>query len=245
MAGETGHIVKSFELELTQLGDLLKQMGGLVETEVALAAAALAERDAAVAARAIELDPEVDRLEREVEQFAIRLLALRQPLAADLRRIVGALKISAAFERIGDYAVNAARRSMVLGQLPSSFSLAGIGSMARMVQQNLKTVIDAAGANDPARALEVWRSDRMIDDLYTAIFRELVTYMMEDPRNITPCTHLLFIAKNLERIGDHATNVAETVHYAATGEVLPDQRPKGLSSAFAINPPQRTRGGEQ
>ncbi|MGH7050121.1 MAG: phosphate signaling complex protein PhoU [Acetobacteraceae bacterium] len=238
MAGESGHIVKSFEHELTLLGDLLTRMGGLVETEVALAAAALKDRDPAAAMRAIEMDPEVDRLEREVEQFAIRLLALRQPLAADLRRIVGALKISAAFERIGDYAVNAARRSMVLEPFPASFSLAGIDSMARMVQQNLKTVIDAAGANDPAKAIEVWRSDRVIDDLYTAVFRELIGTMMEDARNIAPCTHLLFIAKNLERIGDHATNVAETVHYAATGEVLPDERPKGPSSAFAIDPPR-------
>ncbi|MDA8051461.1 MAG: phosphate signaling complex protein PhoU [Rhodospirillales bacterium] len=238
MSESAEHIVKSFEQELTRLSDLLTRMGGLVETQVASAAAAVVDRDAAAAARTVEMDPEVDALEREIEQFAIRLLALRQPMAADLRRIVAALKITAAFERIGDYAVNAAKRSTVLAQFPLSFSLAGIGSMARMVQQNLKTVIDAAGANDPVKAIEVWRSDRMIDDLYTAIFRELVTYMMEDPRNITPCTHLLFIAKNLERIGDHATNVAETIHYAATGQVLPDERPKGVSSAFAIDPRQ-------
>jgi phosphate transport system protein len=237
MAGPTEHIVKSFEQELARLGDLITRMGGLVENEVALAATAVVERDAAAAARAVEMDPQVDALEREVEQFAIRLLALRQPMAADLRRIVAALKITAGLERIGDYAVNVAKRSMVLAQFPLSFSLAGIGAMARMVQQNLKTVIDAAGENDPGKAIEVWRSDRLIDDLYTAIFRELITYMMEDPRNITPCTHLLFIAKNLERIGDHATNVAETVHYAATGEVLPDERPKGVSSAFAVDRP--------
>ncbi len=238
MSEPAEHIVKSFEQELARLGDLIARMGGLVESEVALAAEAVVDQDATAATRAVETDPQVDALEREVEQFAIRMLALRQPVASDLRRIVAAIKITAGLERIGDYAVNAAKRSMVLSHFPLSFSLTPIASMARMVQQNLKTVIDAASENDPEKAIEVWRSDRLIDDLYTAIFRELITYMMEDPRNITPCTHLLFIAKNLERIGDHATNIAETVHFAATGEVLPDERPKGLSSAFAIERPE-------
>ncbi|HWA79298.1 MAG TPA: phosphate signaling complex protein PhoU [Acetobacteraceae bacterium] len=238
MSEPAEHIVKSYEQELTRLSDLIARMGGLVESEVALAAAAVVDQDVNAATRAVETDPQVDALEREVEQFSIRMLALRQPVASDLRRIVAALKITAGLERIGDYAVNAAKRSMVLSHIPLSFSLTPIASMARMVQENLKTVIDAASQNDPERAIEVWRSDRMIDDLYTAIFRELITYMMEDPRNITPCTHLLFIAKNLERIGDHATNIAETVHFAATGEVLPDERPKGVSSAFAIDRPE-------
>ncbi len=238
MSEPAEHIVKSFEQELVRLGDLIARMGGLVESEVALSSAAVVDRDTTAATRAVEMDPQVDALEREVERFAIRLLALRQPMASDLRRIVAALKITAALERIGDYAVNAAKRSMVLSQSSLAFSMTGLGSMARMVQQNLKTVIDAASENDPAKAIEVWRSDRLIDDLYTAIFRELITYMMEDPRNITSCTHLLFIAKNLERIGDHATNIAETVYYAATGEVLPDERPKGVSSAFAIERPE-------
>ena len=237
MAEAAAHIVKSYEQELTHLSDLIARMGGLVENEVALAAMAVAERDSQAAVRCVEMDPAVDALEREVEQFAIRLLALRQPMAEDLRRIVSALKITGAFERIGDYATNVAKRSLVLATLPLPVNLAGIGSMARMVQENLKTVIDAASANDAAKAIEVWRSDRLIDDLYTAVFRELITYMMEDPRNITACTHLLFIAKNLERIGDHATNVAETVYYAVTGEVLPDERPKGIGSAFAVERP--------
>ncbi|HUC18980.1 MAG TPA: phosphate signaling complex protein PhoU [Acetobacteraceae bacterium] len=238
MSEPAEHIVRSYEQELTRLSDLIARMGGLVESEVALAATAVVEQDANAATRAVETDPLVDALEREVEQFSIRMLALRQPVASDLRRIVAALKITAGLERIGDYAVNAAKRSMVLSHVPLSFSLTPIASMARMVQENLKTVIDAASQNDPEKAIEVWQSDRMIDDLYTAIFRELITYMMEDPRNITPCTHLLFIAKNLERIGDHATNIAETVHFAATGEVLPDERPKGVSSAFAIDRPE-------
>ncbi|MGH7121564.1 MAG: phosphate signaling complex PhoU family protein, partial [Acetobacteraceae bacterium] len=163
MSGDGGHIVKSFEQELARLGGLLARMGGLIETQVALGAVALLERDAAAAARAVEMDPEVDLLEREVEQFVIRLLALRQPLAADLRRIVAALKIAAAFERIGDYAVNVAKRSIVLSQYPALSNLASIGAMARMVQQNLKTVIEAVAASDPAKAIEVWHSDRLID----------------------------------------------------------------------------------
>ncbi len=186
----------------------------------------------------MEQDPKVDALEREVEQFVIRLLALRQPMAMDLRQIVAALKMTGDLERIGDYAANVAKRSLVLAQFSLPFSLAGIGTMARLVQENLKLTIDAIGESDAEKAVQVWRSDQAIDDLYTAIFRELVTYMMEDARNITPCTHLLFIAKNLERIGDHATNIAETVHYAVTGEVLPEGRPKGDSSAYAVVRPR-------
>ena len=149
----------------------------------------------------------------------IRLLALRQPVAGDLRHVVAALKITGDLERIGDYAANVAKRTIVLGQFSLSFSVAGLAHMARMVQGNLKSAIDFVADNDTGKALEVWRSDQVIDDLYNALFRELVTYMMEDPRNITPCAHLLFIAKNLERIGDHATNVAETLYYAVTGEL--------------------------
>ena len=237
-AGAAGHTVRSYDAELTKLGSMLAEMGGIVESQVGLAAEALMESDASAATRAVELDPEVDELEREVEQFVIRLLALRQPVADDLRKIVAALKITGDFERIGDYAANAAKRSIVLAQYTLPFSLAALANMARMVQQNLKTVIDAVGQGDADLAAEVWRSDRVIDDLYTAIFRELITYMMEDARNITPCAHLLFIAKNLERIGDHATNVAETVYYATTGDNLPQARPKGDSSAYAVVRPK-------
>src|SRR5208337_2230696 len=214
------------------------QMCGIAESQVGLAAEAMTEGDASAATRAVELDSEIDELEREVERFVIRLLALRQPVADDLRKIVAALKITGDFDRIGDYAANAAKRSIVLAQYTLPFSLAALTNMARMVQQNLKTVIDAVGQGDADLAAEVWRSDRVIDDLYTAIFRELITYMMEDARNITPCTHLLFIAKNLERIGDHATNVAETVYYATTGESRPDARPKGDTTAYSVVRPK-------
>jgi phosphate transport system protein len=230
------HVVKSYDQELKRLRSMITQMGGIVETQVALAAEAIMHRDAAAATRAVEEDPKVDALEREVETFVIRLLALRQPVAGDLRQIVAALKITGDIERIGDYAANVAKRSIVLAEFSLPYSLAGLAHMARLVQQQLKSVIDAFGDNDADKAMEVWRSDQVVDDIYNAIFRELITYMMEDPRNITPCTHLLFIAKNLERIGDHATNVAETVYYAVKGESLPESRPN--TSAYAVVRPR-------
>jgi phosphate transport system protein len=232
------HVVKSYDQELKRLRDLMTEMGGIVENQLALAAEAVVDRDAAAATRAVEQDPNVDALERQVEQFVIRLLALRQPMAGDLRQIVAALKITGDLERIGDYAANVAKRSIVLDQFTLPYSLAGLAHMVRMVQENLKLTIDSIGEGDAEKAVEVWRSDQVIDDIYNGIFRELITYMMEDPRNITPCTHLLFIAKNLERIGDHATNVAETVYYAVKGETLPETRPKGDTSAYAIVRPK-------
>jgi phosphate transport system protein len=236
------HLIKSFDQELRRLRDMMVEMGGIVENQVALAAVAIMDRDGTAASRVVEEDPRVDALERQVEQFVIRMLALRQPVASDLRHAVAALKMTVDLERIGDYAANVAKRSIVLSQFTLPYSLAGLGHMARLVQENLKLTVDAIGENDADKAVQVWRSDLMVDDIYTVIFRELITYMMEDPRNITPCTHLLFIAKNLERIGDHATNIAETIYYAVKGESLPDARPKGDSSAYAMMPP--SRGGE-
>jgi phosphate transport system protein len=232
------HLVKSFDTELNKLRHLMTQMGGIVESQVALAAQAIMHRDAAAATRAVEEDPKVDALEREIEAFVIRLLALRQPVASDLRHIVSALKITGDIERIGDYAANVAKRSIVLSQFAMPQSLAGLAHMATMVQAQLKSIIDALGESDADKAVEVWRSDQVVDDIYNAIFRELITYMMEDPRNITPCTHLLFIAKNLERIGDHATNIAENLYYAVKGESLPEARPKGDTSAYAVVRPR-------
>jgi phosphate transport system protein len=234
------HMVKSYDQELRRLRDMLTQMGGIVESQVGLAVEAIMERDADAATKAVEDDLKVDALERDVEQFVIRLLALRQPMAGDLRQIVAALKITGDLERIGDYAANVAKRSIVLAQFTLPYSLAGLAHMARLVQAQLKSIIDALGNNDPDKALHVWQSDQAIDELYNALFRELITYMMEDPRNITPCTHLLFIARNLERIGDHATNVAETVYYAVKGEVLKESRPKGDSSAYAVIRPRES-----
>jgi phosphate transport system protein len=241
MPETTQHIVKSYEQELRRLRDLLVEMGGLVEAQLATATIAVVEQDTDAATRSVEQDPAVDALEREVESFVIRLLALRQPVAGDLRQIVAALKMSSDLERIGDYSANVAKRSIVLSQFSLPFKLGGLANMARLVQESLKLTIDAIGDEDADKAIQVWRSDGAVDDIYTAIFRELVTYMMEDPRNITPCTHLLFIAKNLERIGDHATNIAETVHFAATGDSLPEVRPKGDSANYAIVRPREER----
>jgi len=238
MADTSEHLVKSFDQELKRLHSLIADMGGIVETQVADASEAILARDASTAARVIEDDKKVDALEQEIEQFVIRMLALRQPMAGDLRQIVSALKITGDLERIGDYAANVAKRGIVLSQASLPFSLSGIGHMSVLVQENLKTIIDAIGEEDAEAALEVWRSDQMIDDLYNTIFRELITYMMEDPRNISSCAHLLFIAKNLERIGDHATNIAETIYYAVKGEVIPETRPKGDMSAYAVVRPK-------
>ena len=232
------HLVKSFDQDLQKVTDMLTRMGGMVETQLALAADAIMNRDSTAATQVVEGDVAVDALEREIEQFVIRMLALRQPMASDLRHVVAALKVTGDLERIGDYAANVAKRSIVLAQYPSPISLAGLAHMAHLVQEQLKSIIDALGAGDTGKAVEVWRSDRVVDDIYNAIFRELITYMMEDPRSITPCTHLLFIAKNLERIGDHTTNIAETVYYAVKGEVIPDVRPKGDTSAYAVVRPK-------
>jgi phosphate transport system protein len=238
MSQSPEHLVKSYDQELKRLRSMMTQMGGIVESQVAFAADAIMQRDASAAMRAVEADPKVDALEREVESFVIRLLALRQPVAGDLRQIVAALKITGDLERIGDYAANVAKRSIVLAEFTLPYSLAGLAHLARLVQGQLKSIIDALGDNDADKALEVWRSDQVVDDIYNTIFRELITYMIEDPRNITPCTHLLFIAKNLERIGDHATNVAENLYYAVKGETLPDSRPKGDTSAYTIVRPR-------
>ncbi|MEJ1978777.1 MAG: phosphate signaling complex protein PhoU [Acetobacteraceae bacterium] len=232
------HIVKSYAHELSGLRDRITQMGGMVESQVALAVHAILHQDNASAAQVVEQDPAVDRLEREIEVQVIQMLALRQPMAQDLRQIVASLKMTGDLERIGDYAANVAKRSIVLAEFRLPYSLGGIAHMTRLVQENLKLIIDAIGENDPEKAMQVWRADQAVDDIYNALFRELVTYMMEDPRNITPCTHLLFIAKNLERIGDHATNIAETVYYAVTGELLPDNRPKGDMSPYAVVRPR-------
>jgi phosphate transport system protein len=238
MSEAAGHIVTSYEQELKRLRDMVTEMGGIVENQVALCTQAVVQGATDAATRVMEEEPRVDRLERDVEQFVIRLLALRQPMAIDLRQIVAALKMTGDLERIGDYAANIAKRSMVLEQFSMPFSLTGVANMSRLVQENLKLVIDAIGDSDIEKAVTVWRSDEMVDDVYNAIFRELITYMMEDPRNITPCTHLLFIAKNIERIGDHATNIAENVYYAVSGESLPDTRPKSDTSPYAVVRPR-------
>lgn len=228
------HTVKSYAEELKRLSGMIIRMGGLAERAVADATHALVERDSDLAADVVQRDVEIDKLEREIESFTIRLLALRQPMGADLRIIVAAMRISHDLERIGDYARNAAKRAIVIAEQPQIGSLNGFQRMARLVQENLKNAIDALVTADVAKADEVWAADEPVDEIYNGIFREMLTHMMEDPRNITAATHLLFIAKNLERIGDHATNIAETVHFAVRGDTLTEERPKADASAYAV-----------
>ena len=228
------HIVRSYDEELRRLRDMVARMGGLAERQVADATRALVRRDTELASEVVGRDAQIDALEREVESFCVRLLALRQPMAQDLRVIIAAMKASNDLERIGDYARNAAKRAIVLASLPSIGSLNGFERMTHLVQENLKAAMDAFVNSDAEAAQRVWEADEPIDAIYNGIFRELLTFMMEDPRNISAATHMLFIAKNLERIGDHTTNIAERIYYAVRGDTLPEDRPKADQSASAV-----------
>jgi len=232
------HIVRSYDEQLRKLRDMVARMGGLAEHQVHDATTALVRRDAQLAAQVVARDAALDALEREIETFCIRILATRQPMAGDLRFIVAAMKVAHNLERIGDYARNGAKRSIVVAQLPQIGSLNGFLRMSQLVQENLKLAIDALASDDAEAAERVWAADEPVDDIYNGIFREMLTHMMEDPRNISAATHLLFIAKNLERIGDHATNIAETVHFAVRGDTLPEDRPKADASASAVVRPR-------
>ncbi|HVZ01472.1 MAG TPA: phosphate signaling complex protein PhoU [Dongiaceae bacterium] len=229
------HTVKSFDTELKHLVQEIAQMGGLAEAELAQAIDALARRDSEAATSVIESDRRLDTMEQEVSTLAVRILALRQPMAADLREVVAAIKISSDIERIGDYSKNIAKRALQLNQLAPLRPVSSIPRMGRLAQQIVKDVLDAYVEKDANLALAAWRRDEEIDDLYTSLFRELLTYMMEDPRNIGPSTHLLFIAKNIERIGDHATNIAETVHFLALGRSIEETSPKGDTTNVALD----------
>jgi phosphate transport system protein len=232
MASE--HIVKSYDEELSRLSKAIMSMGGLAETQLAAAIQAVVRRDAELAAEVVAQDAAVDQLDKDVEAMAVRLLALRQPMARDLREIVSALKISADLERICDYAANIAKRSIALSQSPVAKPVYAIPRMARLAQREIKDVLDAYVQHDAEKARAVWLADEELDELYTGLFRELLTYMMEDPRSITSGTHLLFMAKNIERIGDHATNIAETIYYLINGVQLTESRPKRDTSSSSV-----------
>lgn len=238
MPTDHSHIVKSFDEELAHLSDLISRMGGLAETQLEQSIEALQKRDSTLAETAIENDRKIDVLHAEVDEMAIRLLALRQPMAGDLRHIVTGLKIAPIVERIGDYAKNVAKRAIALNQMPPVKPLFTIPRMGRMVREMTKDVLDAFANNDVAKAHEVWIRDAEVDDMYDSLFRELLTYMMEDPRNITPCTHLLFVARNIERIGDLATNIAELIHYQVEGVILDEDRPKTDQASVTIVEPE-------
>jgi phosphate transport system protein len=220
------HIVRAYDEELASLKTMLAQMGGLAEEQLDQAIDALIRRDAALADKVIAADTGIDVLERQVEEKAILLIAKRQPMARDLREIMVAIRVSSDLERIGDLAKNTAKRTHAISEALPRKLITGLTRMGRLAQEELKNILDAYAQDDAEKAMAVWRSDEDLDALYNSIFRELLTYMMEDPRNIGLCTHLLFGAKNLERIGDHATNIAENIHYLVTGKTIAEERPK-------------------
>eukprot|EP00752_Nemacystus_decipiens_P000039 g39.t1 len=231
------HIVAAYDDEFKKLTKQITHMGALAETQLQEALRAVERRDEKLGARVKQQDKEIDRIEREIDALVIRMLALRQPVANDLRFILAALRCASEIERIGDYAKNIAKRSTALTHLPATPLTRGVGRMGALVQTMLKDVMDAFLQGDVEKAVEVWEADEEVDGLYTSLFRELLTYMMEDPRHITPCTHLLFIAKNLERIGDHATNIAEIIHFQVEGELLAERRPKADASNYTVLEP--------
>ncbi|HHN67164.1 MAG TPA: phosphate signaling complex protein PhoU [Thermopetrobacter sp.] len=237
------HIVKAFDEELAGLDARITRMGALAAQELEDALQAMRKRDAEQARAVIAADAQVDALEHEVEEGAIHIIALRQPMANDLRAVIGALKAAGELERIGDLASNIARRVITLAkEKPPKPLKKELKRMGRLVVAQLVDVMRAYVERDAALARQVWERDEEVDEHYNALFRELLTYMMEDPRTIGLATHLLFGARNLERIGDHITNIAEQVYFQATGERLDEKRPKGDVTARLM--PEAPKGGD-
>jgi phosphate transport system protein len=222
------HTTKAFDVDLQDLARMVAEMGGLAEKQIADSVDALATRDATRASRAITADGAIDALQREIEDRAVLTIARRQPMAVDLREVVSALRIANDLERIGDLAKNIAKRVMpIAGNFNPQRLIRGVEHMSALVLAQLKQVLDSYASHDIEKALAVWKGDEEIDAICTSLFRELLTYMMEDPRHITFCIHLMFSAKNIERMGDHATNIAETVYFMVQGRAITDERPKG------------------
>ena len=229
------HIAKAYDQDIAALKAMLVEMGGLAEEQLDNAISSLIRHDTPLADEVIRRDSRLDELERQIEERAILTIAKRQPMALDLREIIVAIRVASDIERIGDLAKNTAKRVHALPEpLPRRLS-PGLSRMGALAQSELKAVLDAYSRKDDARAMAVWRSDEDLDALYNSIFRELLTYMMEDPRNISLCTHLLFGAKNLERIGDHATNIAENTYFLIHGKLISEDRPKKDVTAM-MNP---------
>jgi len=220
------HTVKAFSEELDAITQEVARMGGLAETAVADALSAVARRDTELAQMVIQRDPKIDAAQREIEKRAIKLFALRQPMASDLRVVLTAWRIAGELERVGDLAKNIAKRALILNQDEPIQLTRSVERMGKIAGAQLKQVLDAYANRDVQAAINVWSADDNIDAHYNSLFRELLTYMIEDPRMISSCAHLLFIAKNLERIGDHGTNIAEYIHFLVTGEEIAAQRPR-------------------
>ncbi|PWC82381.1 PhoU family transcriptional regulator [Azospirillum sp. TSH100] len=233
-----GHTLAAFDAELAALRGAIDRMGELVERQVGLALDSLAGPDADIAGEVLKGDAEIDRLESEVEAMTVRLLALRQPMAKDLREIVAALKIASNLERMGDFAGSVAKRAVTLATLPVAPPVASLVRMGRMVQAMIGDMRRAFTEQDVELAISVRDRDGEVDAAYTALFREFLTYMMETPAQITGCTHLLFAAKSIERIGDHATNVAENISFLVKGRLPSDERRKEDLSSYAVAPPR-------
>jgi phosphate transport system protein len=237
------HIVRSYEDELAALNTKIARMGGLAEQVVGQSIEALDRRDPDLAETTIKEDEAIDALEREIEEQVIVMVARRQPMAYDLRQVMAALRISSDLERIGDLGKNIGKRALaVVGEQQPKKLMLGLKHMGELALEQLKEVLDAFIERDADRALKVWYKDEEIDAMFNSLFRELLTYMMEDPRNIGLCTHLLFGAKNIERIGDHATNIAETVYFLVHGSAITDQRPKGDNTSMTPVTLKRSAG---
>jgi phosphate transport system protein len=222
------HTAKAFDADLQDLSRMVAEMGGLAEKQIADSVDALAKRDSDRAERVIAADAAIDALQREIEERSVLTIARRQPMAVDLREVVGALRIANDLERIGDLAKNIAKRVMPINaDFHPQKLIRGVEHMAALVLAQVKQVLDAYAGHDLEKALVVWNGDEEVDAICTSLFRELLTYMMEDPRHITFCIHLMFSAKNIERMGDHATNIAETVYFMVQGRPITDERPKG------------------
>lgn len=223
----SSHIVTSYDDDLRYLYQRIFEMGGIAEQNVELAVKALMSSDVELASAVIKKDRMLDDIERDIGNKAVLVIAKRQPMASDLRDIISSIRIAADLERVGDLGKNIAKRVIAVQSMELPRKLVrGLEHLSDLALLQLKNVLDAYSAKSPELANSVREKDEEIDAIYTSLFRELLTYMMEDPRNITPCTHLLFCAKNIERIGDHATNIAETVYYIATGDQLLGERPK-------------------
>lgn len=230
--GESSHIVKSFDSDLEHLNSQILHMGEMVIQQMDKVLKSVVENNPDLAHAVIEKDPEIDFIEHSIDTFAIRTIALRQPVASDLRAVISALKVSSHLERIADYATNIAKRAITLSEISYTSSLGSpVTRLMRLAQVMIKDVIEAYMQRNDVKAKEVWLRDAELDEMYMSYLRELLTYMMEDPRNINACTQFLFIAKNIERIGDHVTNVAELVHYLISGHIFEEPRPKGDSDA--------------
>ncbi|MBO0333675.1 phosphate signaling complex protein PhoU [Sneathiella sp. CAU 1612] len=230
----SGHIVKSFDEELEEVRNTIVEMGGLAESQLEAAVRSLTERNTELALKTIEADKAVDELELSVDNMSIRLLALRNPVADDLRLVISALKIASLLERVADYAANISKRVIALNLAPSLAPISSIPRMGEMVRRMIDDTLKAYTNGDSDLAFDVWKRDQEVDQLYNSMFRELLTFMMEDPRSITSCTHLIFMAKNIERIGDHMTNIAEIIIYQVTGELPKDPRPKGDKTSVTM-----------